>query len=123
MDNDRAERSRYNAQRKLEAVRDREIDDSLGAIMQHPNGRRLIYWLLSLGRLGRNPFSTHALSTAFACGELNVAQQLQARILVVVPQLFTTMLTEMENERISDTSRTSGGTSSAGDSADGAADD
>lgn len=118
MDNDRAERTRYNAQRKLESVRDREVDDALGALMQHGQGRRFIYWLLSLGHLGRNPFTTHALSTAFACGELNVAQQLQSRLLAVVPQLFTTMLTEMENERVNDASRASGrasGDASGGD--------
>jgi hypothetical protein len=99
MENDRAERSAYNKQRRLDAVRDREIDDALRALMQHSQGRRTIYWFLELGRTGQNPFTGNALTTAFACGELNVSKAIEARVISVAPDFYLTMLKEMENER------------------------
>lgn len=82
-----------------DAAREDEIDTALAAVMSHSGGRRLLYWLLSLGQLGGNPFTNNALTTAFACGELNVAQRLQARMIEVNASSFTAMLVEMENER------------------------
>lgn len=77
-----------------------EIDLALASIMSQSNGRRFLYWLLGLGHLGANPFTSNALTTAFACGELNVAQQLQSRMIDVSASSFTAMLVEMENERL-----------------------
>ena len=105
MENERAVRTAHNQLRKLEVVREREVDEALGAIMTHLNGRRLIFWLLSLGKPGQNPFTGNTLSTMFQCGELNVAQQLQARLLRVCPKLYIQMLEEMEDERRKDGER------------------
>ena len=100
--NDRRYRTQVNKFNRLSQAREAEINLALGTLMTHPQGRRLLYWLLSLGKIGHNPFSGHALSTVFACGEMNVAQQLQDRMIEVDPANFTAMLVEMENERLSD---------------------
>jgi hypothetical protein len=47
------------------------IDGAIDALTQHPNGRKLLWWLLQIGRVGGQPFNGNALQTAFACGELN----------------------------------------------------
>ena len=102
MDNDAAikrAQARINSRAR---DRDKEIDHGLESIMTQPNGRRLVYWLLSLGRVGQNPYAGNALATAFNCGELNTAQKLQERVLGVASDFYVKMLTEMEDERRAD---------------------
>ena len=57
-----------------------EVDEAIRALFQHQSTRRLLWWLLQIGRFGTQPFARNALDTAFACGELNVGQKLADRI-------------------------------------------
>jgi hypothetical protein len=75
-------------------------DAFVKAAVTTKEGREYLYWLLELSRVGRNPYSGNALSTAFACGELNVGQQIQAHIIDVAPNAFLQMLAEKEEERL-----------------------
>jgi hypothetical protein len=75
-------------------------DNFVKAALIHKEGREYLYWLLELCKMGRNPYSGNALSTAFACGELNVGQQIQAHIIEVAPADFLKMLAEKEEERL-----------------------
>lgn len=75
-------------------------DNFVRAAVETREGREYLYWLLELGKMGHNPYSGNALSTAFACGELNVSQQIQAHIIEIVPNAFLKMLAEKEEERV-----------------------
>lgn len=77
-----------------------EIDAAVSGLLQHPHGRRYLFWLLDIGKsIGANPFTGNALSTSFSCGEQNVGQQIMAHIIEVSPEGFLLMLKERENEK------------------------
>jgi len=97
---DKREKKQAKAQRQLEISHKLDCDEAARAIMDQAKGRRYIYWLLTLGSIGRNPFTNNALSTAFSCGELNVAQRIQAHVMEVSPANFLKMLQEQEDDRI-----------------------
>jgi hypothetical protein len=75
------------------------IDAAFGALLQHNGGRKMLWWLLQIGKVGQQPFSNNALQTAFACGELNVGQQILDRITSVSPEGYLEMIKEMADER------------------------
>jgi hypothetical protein len=99
MENDRYLRSRFAQETKWEAQDRLERNEAVAALVQHRQGRRYLYWLIGLGKVGANPFTANALATAHQCGELNVGLQIQAHLLEVAPQSFLTMLQEHEDER------------------------
>ena len=77
-----------------------ELDDAVASLLQHPNGRRYLYWLLDItGAIGISPFTKDSLLTAFNCGEQNVGLQIMAHVIEVSPEGFTSMLTERAQER------------------------
>lgn len=75
------------------------IDAAITALLQHTHGRKTLWWLLRIGRVGTQPFSNNALQTAFGCGELNVGQQVLDRITTVSPEGYLEMMKEMADER------------------------
>lgn len=75
------------------------INAALGALFQHEHGRKLLWWLLRIGRVGTQPFANNALNTSFNCGELNVGQQILDRITSVSPEGYVNMMKEMADER------------------------
>ena len=75
------------------------ITSALEALLQHSHGRKLLWWLLEIGRVGSQPFTPNALSTAFGCGELNVGQQILSRITSVSPEGYLTMMKEQADAR------------------------
>lgn len=100
---------------------EREIDDAIGQLLQHAHGRRLLYWLLEIGKaIGVNPFTGNALTTAFSCGEQSIGQQVMVRILTEHPDGFLEMLKERADERKSrtDTLRTDTDTATSDDGLD-----
>lgn len=109
---DREIEKQVKRDRTRRKAREAEIDESLRSVMSVPKGRRLIYWLLGLGKLGQNPMSGNALQTSFNCGELNVAQTLQARVLALAPNFYFEMVKEMEDERSRDISESVSGNES-----------
>lgn len=76
-----------------------EIDTAIEALFQHRHGRRLIWYVLELGRIGQNAYANNALAMAFTCGEQNVGQRFLDRITAVAPQGYVNMMKEMNDER------------------------
>lgn len=78
-----------------------ELDNCVGALMKHAEGRRYLYWLLETGNALFNSqlFTGNALTTAFECGRQDVGKQILAHLLEIAPDGFLTMLKERENER------------------------
>lgn len=79
-----------------------DIDDFIEAAFTTVQGRRFFWWLLEIGKVGMQPFSGNALTTSFGCGELNVGNQILARILEVTPEGYINLLKEHNNARRSD---------------------
>ena len=77
---------------------EKEIDSSIYALLEHRHGRRMLWWLLRIGGIGGQPFATNALITAFNCGELNIGQQILARIITVSPEGYVKMMKENQDE-------------------------
>lgn len=99
LDDDRAIRKATKRYRDAERVKALNRRDVIRALAQHKSGREFLYWLLELGHLGKNPFSTNALATAFSCGEANISQQVQAEIIEAAPNDYMLMLKEQEDAR------------------------
>lgn len=76
-----------------------KVDAAISALFQHEHGRRLLWWLLELGKVGQQPFSTDPNRTAFSCGELNVGQRILDRLLNVSADGYVMMLKERSDER------------------------
>ena len=76
-----------------------EITAAVGALLEHLHGRRFLWWLLEVGAVGRQPFTGNELTTAFACGELNVGQRILERIINTSAAGYVAMLQEKQNER------------------------
>jgi len=81
------------------------IDEAVRALLQHRAGRKYLWWLLTVGKLGVQPFATNALQTSFACGELNVGQQILDHIISVDPAGYVAMMTENADEHRERTKR------------------
>lgn len=103
MDDERAEKKQADKLRAVARKQKDDIDDAVRALVQHSQGRQYIYWLLEICGIGRNPFTSNALNTSFACGQLNVGQQIQAHLIEVAPAAFLKMLAEKEEERLNAT--------------------
>lgn len=100
MIDERAEKKQADKLREISRKQKTDIDDAVRALVQHPQGRQYIYWLLEICGIARNPFTANALTTSFACGQLNVGQQIQAHLIEVAPASFLKMLEEKEEERL-----------------------
>jgi hypothetical protein len=75
------------------------VNAAFDALLKHTHGRKLLWWLLQIGQVGRQPFANNALQTAFTCGELNVGQQVLDKITSVSPEGYLAMMKEMADER------------------------
>jgi len=76
-----------------------QIDAALGALLQHPGGRKLLWWMLGIGGVGSQPFAGDPQRTAFNCGQLNVGNQLLERIVRTDPSGYVFMMQEQADER------------------------
>ncbi len=76
-----------------------EIDSAVKSLLEHVNGRKFLWWVLEQGKIAGNPFTNNALSTSFACGEMNVAQKVLDRIISVNPGGYAQMVQEKADER------------------------
>jgi len=75
------------------------VDEAVRALLQHRAGRKYLWWLLTVGQVGTQPFAANALQTSFACGELNVGNKILDHIISVDPAGYVAMMTENANER------------------------
>lgn len=97
---EKEEKKRQRRLRILDRQRKLRIDSCVTALLQHPEGRDYLYWLLELCKVYHNPYTSNALNTAFNCGEMNIGQQIQAHIIEVSPDGYMTMVKEKEEERL-----------------------
>jgi len=88
---------------KLKRRWQREDEDRIvSAVSQalaSSEGRKFLWWLLEIGRVGLQPFAGNALNTAFNCGEMNVGQRILDRIISVDPDGYILMMKENVSER------------------------
>ncbi len=92
-------RADYRKQKQLDEARKLRIDNAVRAMVQHPDTRDYLRWLLEIGRVGEQPFAGNDSATNFRCGELNVGQQIFAHLTEVSPDGYIVMMQEMKNER------------------------
>lgn len=90
------ERADLRRQRKLSKEAKARLDNAVRAMLQHPDTRAYLIWLLEIGKVGTQPFSQNALLTSFQCGELNVGQQIFAHILEVDTAGYVQMMKEKD---------------------------
>lgn len=92
----------YRSQKKKAEANQLEVDETVRVLLSVSRGRKYLWWLLTIGKVGTQPFANNALQTSFACGELNVGQQILAHIISVDPAGYVRMMQEnAENERSS----------------------
>ena len=85
--------------RRWQEEDEQAISAAIDALTKHEHGRKLLWWLLQIGRVGEQPFNGNALQTSFACGELNVGQRILDRVTFVSPEGYLTMMKESADER------------------------
>lgn len=79
-------------------------DRALKTLLQSADGRTFLWYLLTIGKHGVQPFTGVASTTDFSCGEMNVGQQIFARIIETEPTGYLQMLNDrIENDRARNT--------------------
>lgn len=96
--------SKDKTRKKFKAESD-AVDTLLRDLMAKPDGRLLIWWLLSITNYGQQPFTSNALTTAFNCGVLDVGQRILARVLSIAPEGYIKLLEERKNGPGNDSGR------------------
>lgn len=91
---DRVAEAQTRRAKERAKTRNVQIDSSIRKILSDSEGRRFLWWLLEIGRVNAQPFTTNAITTAFNCGELNVGNQVLARIVEVDPASYVRMQME-----------------------------
>lgn len=89
----RAVEKAIKANKTIEDVR----EEGLRQTMTSVQGRAWVYKLIEICGPGQNPFSPDALRMAFACGELNIGNQLVAQINALAPELYLVMMKENQD--------------------------
>lgn len=88
-----------NALKQAWEESDRQVIDFVYAeILNTVQGRKYFFDQLKLAKVGQQPFTPNALAMSFNCGEMNVGNQILARILSVNPQAWIQMQKEANDE-------------------------
>lgn len=85
-------------QKKFEELDSADVDTAIADLFKSERGRKLLWWLLQIGKVGNQPFQLDPHATAFNCGELNVGQQMLARFVEINPIGFAELQIERQNE-------------------------
>ena len=85
--------------RRWEREDNLKIESAISKFIEDEQGRKFLWWLLEIGRIGMQPYTSNALNTAFNCGELNIGQRILERIITVSPDGYLLMMKENERER------------------------
>lgn len=91
-----------------------DINETIQRLLLEEKGQKFLWWLLQIGKVGLQPFQLDPHATAFSCGELNVGNQIQARVIEVNPLGFAQMQIDRMNESDRRSSSQSGSDSSSG---------
>lgn len=73
-------------------------DKAFNALLATDEGRQFIWWLLTIGKWQTMPYAGVDAATNFNCGEMNVGNQIFARLLEVNPQGYLRIV-EDQNAR------------------------
>lgn len=92
------EKSEQRRIRKFQESDRAAIQTAIRTSLSSYEGRKLLWHLLEIGKIGTQPFNGNALGTSFACGELNVGQRILADILEVDPMAYGRMMQENLDE-------------------------
>ena len=95
---DREAKRLADRQRSLQRSHELRINSFIETAATSTEGREFLWWLLQLGKVGTQPFTTNALTTAFQCGELNVGNGILERLIAVNPAIYVQMQQEHQNE-------------------------
>lgn len=71
-----------------------EIENVYQDLLSAARGRKFLFYLLGVARVGQQPFAPNALQMSFNCGELNVGQKLLSDILSAQPEGWILMQKE-----------------------------
>lgn len=80
-----------------------EKDAVVNVLLNDGKGREYLWWLLTITKVNANPWTPNALTTSFACGEMNIGQQILAHIMEVNPAGYVQMLKEKLNGPVNGT--------------------
>jgi len=72
--------------------------DAIRALMDTRQGRALLWWLLDIGLVDKQPHTGNALNTSFNCGQLNVGLQVKGEIETAVPGGVARIAEAMERD-------------------------
>lgn len=88
-----------DVEKVIKEVKTKEVlrKDGLRQLMGTEPGRAWLYNLIEICGPGQNPFSTDALRMAFACGELNIGNQIVGQCNALAPELYLVMMKENSN--------------------------
>lgn len=89
---------RHEEFNKLAVFRESQIDKAILKLAETVEGRKFLWWLLQVGKVGTQPFAANALNMSFNCGELNVGNTILSRITSVDSAVYVRMQQENENE-------------------------
>lgn len=97
-DYDAEAEARRKKDARAAALRDQNIDEAVGALVNTKVGRDFLWWLLDVGKVGLQPFAIDPIIMSFQCGELNVGQQILDRIVTVNAEGYLRMLKEKQDD-------------------------
>ena len=75
------------------------VDGAILDLLETKNGKRFLWWLLSVTHVYNNGFTEDPRRTAFNLGEQNIGQQLLGRISTLAPEKWFELEKEMFHER------------------------
>lgn len=91
-----------NAQNAIAAKQAQRQENNVNAVFRALTGtiegQDFLWWLLRIGKVGLQPFAVDPAVTAFACGELNVGQQILARLIEVNPEGYLRILATQRSD-------------------------
>lgn len=82
-------------------IQDREVQDLL-SVAATPEGRRFVWWVMSIAGLFANPFTGNS-KTFYNCGAMEVGQRVFHRVMMADPDLFPKMQRENSDTMTEDT--------------------
>ena len=104
-DYDPTDRKHIKEAEKAARLAERERQDVVRALLQHPSGRAWYLSILERCHMFAASFSKNALEMAFAEGERNVGLQLLNDIMIACPERYVEMMRERNERDLTDIAR------------------
>lgn len=99
--------ARARAQQKSDERQERLLrsweDKALNELLSTQEGRQFVWWLLTIGKWQTMPYAGSDAATNFACGEMNVGNQIFARLIETNPQAYLRIVEDQNARSRTDT--------------------